>query len=428
MPSVPYLAYTSSTEGAMLGTTFLNLATALGLGLLVGLQKERAASPLAGLKTFGLVSVAGAVAALVGQASTPWVIVGGLVAITALMITGNLLMAKSGDAQPGQTTEAAAVVVYLVGALVVIGPREAAIVLGAAVAVLLHMREELKDWVGRLSDRDVRAIMQFVLISLVILPILPDRAYGPYEVLNPREIWLMVVLIVGINLAGYGAFRVMGSRTGTALAGILGGAISSTATTVSYARTTRIDEDATQTAVVVVWVASSVVFVRLLLEIGAVAPEFLPIAAGPLAAMLVVFAALASLVWRSATGPGESPLEPGNPTELKPAIVFGLLYAGVLLAIAAADDLLGEVGLYAAAVVSGLADVDAITLSTSQLVSDGRLASSTGWRVVLIAVLSNLVFKLGLAITLGSRAFARRLSMLGGVAIVVGLAVLVFWG
>ena len=411
----------------MFGTTFLNLATALGLGLLVGLQKERAASPLAGLKTFGLVSVAGAVAALVAQASTPWVIVGGLGAITALMVTGNMLMARRGDADPGQTTEVAAVVMFLVGALVVIGPREGAIVIGATVAVLLHMREELKDWVGRLSDRDVRAIMQFVLISLVILPVLPDQEYGPYQVLNPRQIWLMVVLIVGINLAGYGAFRLMGSTAGTALAGILGGAISSTATTISYARSTRVDGDATPTAVVIVWVASSVVFVRLLLEIGAVAPTFLPVAAGPLLAMLAVFALLAAVVWRSATAPGESPLEPGNPTELKPAVVFGLLYAGVLFVVAAADDLLGDVGLYAAAVVSGLTDVDAITLSTSQLVGDGRLDPDTGWRVVLIAVLSNMGFKLAMAVTLGSRTFARRLSALGSVALVAGLAILFLW-
>ena len=411
----------------MLPETFLNLATALGLGLLVGLQKERAASPLAGLKTFGLFTVAGAVAALVAGASTQWVIVAGLLAITTLMETGNVVAMRGPNPSPGQTTEAAGVVMYLVGALVVVGPREAAIVMGATVAVLLHLREELKHWVGLLSDRDVRAIMQFVLISLVILPILPDRTYGPYDVLNPRQVWLMVVLIVGINLAGYAAFRILGSRAGTALAGVLGGAISSTATTLGYARVTRANPGTARTAVVVVWIASSVVFVRLLLEIGAVAPSFLPVAAGPLATMLLVFALLAGVTWRSSTSPGASPLEPGNPSELKPAILFGLVYAAVLFAVAAGQDLLGDAGLYVAAFVSGLTDVDAITLSTSQLVQDGRLDPGTGWRLILVAVLSNTVFKLGLAVTLGSRDFARRLTAMGAIALAAGVAIVLFW-
>ncbi len=411
----------------MLSETFMNLATALGLGLLVGLQKERAASPLAGLKTFGLVSVAGAVAALVGAGTTPWVVVGGLLAITGLIIIGNVIMIKGAHADPGQTTEVAFVVTYLIGALVVVGGREAAIVMGATLAMLLHLREELKDWVERLSDRDVRAIMQFVLISLVVLPVLPDETFGPYDVLNPREIWLMVVLIVGINLAGYGAFRILDARAGAVLAGVLGGVISSTATTVSYARTTKAEERKTATAVVVVWVASSVVFVRLLIEIAAVAPDFLPVAAGPLLAMLLLFTLVAAAVWRSTLAPSESPMEPGNPSELKPAVLFGALYAAVLLAIAAAQDLLGEAGLYAAATVSGLTDVDAITLSTAQLVDDGRLPAETGWRLILVAVMSNLVFKLGMVASLGSRAFARRFGALVAVALVAGISVIVFW-
>jgi uncharacterized membrane protein (DUF4010 family) len=411
----------------LLSDTFLNLAIALGLGLLVGLQKERAASPLAGLRTFGLVAVAGAVAALVGQGSTPWVVVGGLLAVIALVVTGNFILVHEEQNDPGQTTEAAMVVTYLIGALAVLGPREAAIVLGATVAMLIHLKEELRDWVGRLSDRDVRAIMQFVVISLVILPVLPDQTYGLYDVLNPRQIWLMVVLIVGINLAGYGAFRILGAEVGTALAGVLGGAISSTATTISYARSTKTDESATGAATVIVWIASGVVFFRVLLEIGAVAPGFLASAAGPLLTMLLVFAVLAAIVWRSSMAPGESPLEPGNPSELKPAVLFGALYAAVIFVIAAAQDLLGDVGLYAAAVVSGLTDVDAITLSTSQLVDDGRLDATTGWRLILLAILSNLGFKLVMAASLGSRAFGRRLASLGAVAIAVGAAILALW-
>jgi uncharacterized membrane protein (DUF4010 family) len=232
---------------------------------------------------------------------------------------------------------------------------------------------------------------------------------------------------VGLNLAGYGAFRALGARAGTALAGLLGGVISSTATTISYARRTKTDPARTATAVVVVWVASSVVFVRILIEISAVSRTLLAAAAVPLLVMLGLFVVLAVVIWRTATAPGQLTLDPGNPSELKPAILFGALYAIVLFVVAAGEDLLGDVGLYAAAAVSGLTDVDAITLSTAQLVSSERLNADTGWRLVLIAILSNLIFKLVIAATLGSRAFGRRLGTLGAIAIAAGVAI-VIWG
>ena len=411
----------------MLSTTFLDVFIALGLGLLVGLQKERAASPLAGLRTFSLVSLIGAVSALLSASAGVWVIAAGLLAVTALMVIGNVVLLDSGHHDPGQTTEVAVVLTFLIGALVVVGPREVAIALGAMTALLLHLREELKDWVARLNDRDVRAFMQFIVIWLVVLPVLPDQTYGPFDVLNPRQIWLMVVLIVGLNVAGYAAFRLLDARTGTLLAGVLGGVISSTATTISYARQSKVNESTARTAAVVVWIASGVVFIRILLEVGAVAPEFLPVAVGPIAVLLAVFVVLAAVIWRTTKGPSESPLEPGNPSELKPALFFGALYATVLFAVAAAQELLGDVGLYATAFVSGLTDIDAITLSTSRLVDTEVIDPSTGWRVIVVAAMSNMVFKLGMAASLGSAVMARRLGALFAIAVAVGVGLVLLW-
>ncbi|MEX2049562.1 MAG: MgtC/SapB family protein [Gemmatimonadota bacterium] len=411
----------------MLGPMFMDLLIALGIGLLVGLQKERAESPLAGLKTFALVSVFGAVSAILAAQTGPWILAAGLLAVTAMLVTGNIMMMMKGDLNPGQTTEVAMVLTFLIGALVVTGPREVAIVLGATVAMLLHLREELKSWVAKLSRSDVRAIMQFVVISLIVLPVLPDRTYGPYDVLNPRQIWWMVVLIVGLNLLGYAAFRMFGARAGTALAGLLGGVVSSTATTMGYARQTKRSDAKTRTAVVIVWIASGVVFVRILLEVGAVAPSFLPVAAGPMAVMLLFFVSAAGAMWRSTNSAGESPLEPGNPSELKPALLFGLLYAAVILAVAAARDLLGTAGLFAAAAVSGLTDIDAITLSTAHLVATDVVDASTGWRLIMVAAMSNLLFKLLLVASLGSRTMTARLAVLFSLAIAVGGALIVLW-
>jgi uncharacterized membrane protein (DUF4010 family) len=410
-----------------LNDTFWALLVALGLGLLTGLQKERAGPLLAGLRTFALITVFGAVTAVLAETTGAWIIIAGLVSITALLVTGNAMAAAEGRADPGQTTEVAVVLMFLIGALCVIGPLELAIVLGGAVAVLLHLKEELRGLVARLSDKDVRAVMQFVVISLIILPVLPNEAYGPFDVLNPRNIWFMVVLIVGLNLVGYAAFRILGSRAGTALAGVLGGIISSTATTVSYARATKGDPGRAGTAAVVVWIASGVVFVRILVEVSLVAPAFVPTVAGPMGVMLALFLVAAAVSWRSATAPAESPMDPGNPSELKPAIAFAAMYALILLAVAAAEEYLGGAGLYATAFISGLTDIDAITLSTSRLVADARLEADTGWRLILVAALSNLLFKTAMVATLGSRQMLRRIGGLVGVAVLAGVAILLVW-
>ncbi len=407
--------------------SFIDPLIALGLGLLVGLQKERTIHPLAGLKTFGLASLLGALAAMLSSTLGVWVVVAGLLAVLGVLGIGNAIQIRARDATPGQTTEVALLVMYLIGALTVIGPRAVAIVLAGAVAMLLHLREELKGWVARMTDQDVRAIMQFVVISLVILPVLPNRSMGPFDVLNPRNIWWMVVLIVGINLAGYAAFRWMSDRGGTAVAGLLGGVVSSTATTFAYARNARSGDVTPHAAAIVIWLASAVVYVRILIEIGAVAPSFLSTAALPVLVMLGAFVVTSMLLWTKASEGPDAHIEPKNPTHLRTAIVFGVLYAGILLAVAAAEAYLGSTGLYATAFLSGLTDIDAITLSTSRLVASDRLDESVGWRLIVAASLSNLLFKIGVAWVLGGAKLARRLGWVAGAVTALGIGMILFW-
>jgi uncharacterized membrane protein (DUF4010 family) len=332
-----------------------------------------------------------------------------------------------GEAEPGQTTEFTALVMYGVGAWVVVGSMPVAIVLGGVVALLLHLREPLHEFAGRMGEKDIRAIMQFVLIALVILPVLPDETFGPYGVLNPYQIWWMVVLIVGLSLLGYVAFKLFGAGKGTALAGVLGGLISSTATTVSYARRTKEDPGSSRLAALVVMIASAVVFARLLVEIAAVAfGRFLDLAP-PIAVMLGLSVVLSAVVWFGGRKETAEPPEPENPAELKPAIAFGLLYAAILLAVAFARDRFGTAGLYAVAGLSGLTDMDAITLSTARLVNGGQLDAGAGWRAILIAAMSNLAFKAGIVAVLGSGRLVWRIALLFGVAVAGGGLNLWLW-
>jgi len=404
-----------------------SLAIALGLGMLVGLQRESVDNPIAGLRTFGLITVLGALAGILLPTAGAWLPVAVLAALAAFSITANVLVARSGEADPGTTTEVAAILMLLIGLWIGLGQRTLAVVLGAAVAIILQAKQKLSGIVDRLGEHDVEAIMRFALLSLVILPILPDRTFGPYDVVNLRETWLMVVLIVGLGLAGYIAYKFLGADAGVMLGGILGGSISSTATTVSYARSSKRDSGLVGLAATVIIIANTVVWVRLLLEIGLVAPAFLPIAAGPIGVMLVAMVAIAGLFWwRQRNERTEIPAH-GNPSEMKSALVFAALYAAILIGVAFAKDVLGNEGLYIVAVIAGLTDVDAITLSTSRLVREGVVGSREGWTVILLASLSNMVFKFGAVLALGSRALVGRLGAAFGVVVAIGVAVLLAW-
>jgi uncharacterized membrane protein (DUF4010 family) len=170
-----------------------------------------------------------------------------------------------------------------------------------------------------------------------------------------------------------------------------------------------------------------VVLVRVLIEIGVVAPGFLPVAAPPLAVLLLLSGALGAAVWFRRADHAEEAAPPGNPSELRPALVFGLLYALVLLAVAAAEDRLGEGGLYAVAALSGLTDLDAITLSTSQLVAAERLDAATGWRLIVVAYLANLAFKGAVVALLGHRRLLSRIALLFAAAMAAGGLLLALW-
>jgi uncharacterized membrane protein (DUF4010 family) len=417
-----------------LAVALQQLAIALGLGLLVGLQRERAASPLAGLRTFALAAVLGTLCGQLAPVFGPWLPAAGLVALAGLIAAGNLLLVRAAPSDIGLTTEVALLLLYVVGVALAAGYQEVALVVGGSTAVLLYLKPELHGFAGRIGEKDFRAIMQFAVLSLVILPGLPNRPYGPYGVLNPQQIWLMVVLVVGLGLAGYVGYKLLGERRGALVAGLLGGVVSSTATTVSYARRSRELAAATggvgaAGAALVIVLASAVVFGRILVELAITAPALLRAAALPLGLLLALALLLGAALWKRGMGAaaGDGIAAPENPSQLKPALLFGLLYAVVLLAVAFARDRLDSRGLYLVAVLSGLTDVDAITLSTGRLVSRGSLPADLGWRLVVTAALANLAFKAGIVAVLGTRRLLAWVAACFGVVVVGGVVLLAWW-
>ncbi|MEW6131363.1 MAG: DUF4010 domain-containing protein [Acidobacteriota bacterium] len=409
---------------------FLQLGIALGLGALVGLQRERVESRLAGIRTFPLITVFGSICGLIAQTFGGWVIAAGFLAMAATIVIGDLIRLKKEDGEhldPGLTTEIAMLLMFALGVYLTVGHKEIAIAIGGGAAVLLQFKNQMHAVVAKLGEEDLKAIMQFALISLVILPVLPDATYDRFSVINPRQIWYMVVLIVGISLGGYIVYKFFGKNAGIVLGGILGGTISSTATTVSFSRRTKAAPATSLTATIVIMIASSVVLVRVMLEIAVISLAFFKQAILPLAILLLLLAALSLGLWFWGQKQETEMPPQENPSELKSALFFGLIYALVLFAVAAAKARFGDRGLYIVAALSGLTDVDAITLSTAHLVDGERLDGDTGWKVVLVALLSNLVFKAGAAALLGSRLLLKKLGSFYAVVLVVGILILLMW-
>lgn len=406
---------------------FIALGIALGLGLLVGMQRERSGSGLAGVRTFPLISLLGVVCGMLSDVTGGWVIAAGLVALAITTAMGNWLRPRPEDA-PGITTEVAILLMFAVGAMLWLMPntRQVPVAIGVACAVLLHLKTPLHGLVARFSDDDLRSIMRFALVTFIILPVLPDRTFGPYDVLNPRQIWWMVVLVVGIGLAAYLIAKFLTTRVGLLVEGLLGGLISSTATTVSYSKAGH-DESRRAGVAIVVGIAWSVVFLRVLAEVGAVAPQLLRPLAPPILIMFAAALTGAGVLWFSARNSTHDQHQPPNPTALSTALKFAAVYAVVLWLSAAAQHRFGAAGINIIAAISGLTDMDAITLSSSRLANEGRITPGQAGRAIVIASMSNVVFKLILAGSLGGTGMLRRLGFAAGITLIVGAGLLLFW-
>jgi uncharacterized membrane protein (DUF4010 family) len=403
-----------------------DLAIALALGLLVGLQREWADKKVAGIRTFALIALLGALCGVAArETDNVWIVAAGLAGVAAMLWIGNFVRRE--DAESGVTTEIAGLVVFMVGVLTMYDMLPLAVVTGGVTAVLLHWKQPLHRLADRIGADDFRAVVRLVIIGMVVLPLLPDEAYGPYGVLNPFRIWLMVVLIVGISLAAYAARRLLGAKVGVILAGVLGGLISSTATTVGYARRSRGQGESAAAAALVVMAASTIVFARVVLEVAVVAPGLLPAVAPPLLVMMAFMMAvylIAFVRWRDRVEPSG---EETPPSDLKAAVLFGLLYAAVLFGVAAAGESFGTGALYGVAALSGMTDMDAITLSTAQVMESGSLETATGWRLIMVGAISNLAFKAGVVAVLGHRELFRRIALLFGTSAAVGVVILLLW-
>lgn len=398
--------------------------TSFAIGLLIGLERERNPSAKAGLRTFALVAVLGTLLALLAEkVSSPWLVIVGLLVVAGTIIAAYLNDTPDEVDDPGTTTVVALLLAYGLGVMVWSGLSKLAVMLAIGVTALLYFKPELRGFSQKLTRKDLVAVLQFSVLTFIVLPILPNQDFGPYNAFNPYQAWMMVVLISGISLAGYAALHVVGTRYGAPLLGFMGGLVSSTATTMIYARHGKSNPAMTHLASAVIVIASMVVLVRLLVVSSVVAfgavPALLPVLAGGLVAGMVA----AVYAWHKSTKGTELFVpETSNPAELHSALGFGALYVVVLLGSAWMADWAGSQGLYVVALVSGLTDVDAITLSSLRLFNLGQLNETQTVTAIAIAFLSNAAFKFGMVVMIGGAALARQVAI-GFGAIALGVLV-----
>jgi uncharacterized membrane protein (DUF4010 family) len=412
----------------------LGLATAIAVGLLVGLEREQSRpegdegkARLGGIRTYPIFALLGAVSTLLEPTSVwlPLIAFLGVIVLVAISYADGVR--THGD--HGVTTESSVLATFLLGALAtshVVTPMTDRFLLVAMIGVALTFLLSSKQWfhtvAARVSRADFLATVKFLIVVVVVLPLLPHRNLGPLGAINPFQLGLMVVTIAGLSFIGYLATRMVGPRRGLLLGAALGGLVSSTAVTLSFSRRVRSDPTMAPIAAGAIGVASSIMIVRVAVLIAFVDLALLSWIAIPLVGMTIGAALGTLLVFRSKGDTAthhEVPLT--NPFELSSAIKVGLMFGVVLLATKAATVYLGDRGLYATAALAGTTDVDAVTLSTAKLAGDG-LAVRAASVAILIAMPANTLVKTGFSFVVGTRALGRRVALVGGLIVAGGAA------
>lgn len=388
----------------------LQISLALAVGLLIGVERgwqERSSKEgnnIAGLRTFGLIGLLGGIWGILSTKLGEVLLGFSFLAMTALLVSAYIIT-RSKSEDRGITSLVAALITFSLGVMAVKGFENIAVACAVVTASLLSLKNRLHHWIETLEQHEIHAALKLLIISVVLLPVLPDQGYGPWQALNPYLLWWMVVLIAALSFAGYFSIKLAGARQGIMITSMLGGVVSSTALTLYLSRLSK--EIKLQRVIAAgVLVAAATVFPRVMIEVAVINPELLKVLWLPMSGMMLVSYGYAYLLWRKNGDVSNFKYEPKNPFELGSAIRFGLLLAAIMLSAMAIRFWFGDTGLYALSAISGVIDVDAITLSIARMTTTD-LSLDVGGKAIILAVIVNTLVKMGLVITLGASLLKR---------------------
>ena len=393
---------------------FYRFGVALVVGFLIGLEREHSAEDrkrtiFAGVRTFSLLALSGCAAALIGDLSgSPWPLAAIIISIGALIVSGYVNLSRNG--QFGGTSEVAAFIALFCGMLAYWNYIALTAAIAVTTTVLLSLKPAMQNFAQRVSNQDVYATLKFAVITAIVLPILPNRSFGPppFDALNAYNIWLMVVFISGISFTGYILMQLVSARRGISLTGFLGGLVSSTAVTLSLAQRSNSQPALTATFALAITVAWITMFLRIIVAVAALNVTLLQAVWLPLAATAGGLTIVAIILFLRESEHNQQEFSLVNPFELRPALTFGLFYAGVLLISRTAQLYFGDTGIFVSSAIAGLTDVNAITLSMAELSrqTDG-LPVNTAAFAVLLAALANTLAKTGMVYAAGGPAMRK---------------------
>jgi uncharacterized membrane protein (DUF4010 family) len=391
-----------SLEGPLAGATI-----SLLIGLLLGLERERSCSKdeglFAGIRTFPILALCGFIGASAREA--PFALPAVLLAIAALAVASYLRTARD---HVGATTEITAILAPLLGAAVAWHQAPLAAALAVIVTLLLTLKAPLHKIAGSVTEDEILAILKFGVVAVVLVPLLPNQPMGPYGALVPRQIGLVVVILSAVSLGGYLLVRILGGRSGWALAGALGGLVSSTAVTLSFSGKARSTPGLAAPLSIGMLLASTVLYLRCLFLVFIFDQPLGVHMAARLTLIFLVGLVLALVGLRKIDGQESGASELGNPVELGRAVGLAALFALILLGARAAQQELGSAGLWAVGLAGGLMDVDSVTVAVSRLHQQGLAPSGVAAGSILLATLSNLAVKAGIVAIVGGRGAWKR--------------------
>ena len=412
---------------------FYKLAAALGIGFIIGMQRENSYSRRksrhpAGLCSFSIVSLCGALTCYLGElmeSLAPFVT--GLIVVGLLLVASHVaygLSNRDNGGPAGVTTSTALIMVYLLGALCWFNRLLEACILMIVLLGLLAIKRQLHDFAHKLSSEDIIATVKFAVISLMILPFLPNKAFGPpgLEVLNPHTIWLFVVFISGIGFVGYVLIKLVGPGKGIWLTGLLGGLASSTALTLNLAGRSVDNEQYAADFTVGIVLSWSVMYARLYLICVFLVPSLaLPLLAPLLVPVIPGLAYAAYLKIHESKNHLQKTSDFNNPFKLLPAVKFGFVFTLVMFLANAARVYLGSGALIACSFLGGAAEMDAVAFSLIDMCRKATLENHSLILALLFASLANTVTKGGIVYFLGAKAMRR--PILPAVALICGVTV-----
>ncbi len=402
---------------------------ALALGALIGLEREyarfkRRGHDYAGIRTFPLISLFGALSAFMGELISPWILIAGIILMGSLIVIAYFSVAGQTRVYIGATSEVAGFLAFFLGVLVYYGEISLAVILTVTITVILYARSLLHHFAKRIKKAEMADTLKFIVIAFVILPLLPNQSYGPLELFNPYIFWLMVVFISGIGFVGYVLMKWFGEK-GIVLSGILGGLVSSTAVTLSFAERSKKQKNIYRALVLGVILANTIMFIRILIEVSVINPALLTKLILPLGILILICVIFSYFLWKRSGSIKGGEMKLKSPFTLSPALKFGAIFAVSLALVKVADVYLASSGVYLVSFISGLADVDAITVSLSQLTRT-TLDLETAKNGIILAALTNVGVKGGIAYFFGERKNFGRIILGFYIALIV-LGIATIW-